>query len=363
MATQNAIPTIDVSALRSGGDAERRQVARQIDAACTEIGFFLVTGHGVPQQLIETTRQRAIDFFALAVDEKMQVQRPPAKISRGYNWLGDRSVAYSMGQVAPPDIQEAFAFGPEGIGDLMSKVDQTSAMMYAPNIWPARPPDFKQVMLSYYDAMQGLASHVLRAMAMALGIDESYFADKFDRQASVTRLIRYPAVQAPPLSGQLRAGVHSDYGAMTFVRGDDTPGGLQVKHRQGGWIDVHIPPDAFCCNIGDLLMRWSNDRWVSTLHRVAVPPPEAAPSDRISLVFFQYPNPDAVIRCFESCAGPGATEKYPPITVAEHYLGKLMKAGHSRLDADAKVALADAPPRAALPTQPPTQPPTHGANT
>jgi isopenicillin N synthase-like dioxygenase len=95
-------------------------------------------------------------------------------------------------------------------------------------------------------------------------------------------------------------------------------------------------------------MRWSNDRWVSTLHRVGVPPMDITPSDRISLVFFQYPNPDAVIRCFESCTG--AAEKYPPITVAEHYLGKLMKAGHSRLDADAKVAVSGTVPREAQPT-------------
>ena len=202
----------------------------------------------------------------------MKVQRPPAKISRGYNWLGDRSVAYSMGQVAPPDIQEAFAFGPETVGDLASRVDKTSAQMYAPNIWPERPADFKKIMVAYYDAMQGLASQVLRAMAIALDVDENYFADKFDRQASTMRIIRYPAVKQEPLPGQLRAGAHTDYGAMTFVRGDDVPGGLQVKPRNGDWIDVHIPRDGFCCNIGDLLMRWSNDRWVSTLHRVGVPP-------------------------------------------------------------------------------------------
>jgi isopenicillin N synthase-like dioxygenase len=338
MAAENAIPTIDVSPLRGGSDASKRDVARRIDAACVDTGFFIVAGHGIAQSLIETTRQRAIDFFALPVEEKMKVQRPPAKISRGYNWLGDRSVAYSMGEVAPPDIQEAFAFGPERTADLASRVDPTSAQMYAPNIWPERPHDFRETMLAYYAAMQGLASDVLRAMAMALDVDETYIAQKFDRQASVTRVIRYPAVTQKPLAGQLRAGQHTDYGAMTFVRGDDTTGGLQVKRRNGSWIDVHIPPDAFCCNIGDLLMRWSNDRWVSTLHRVAVPPPDAVPTDRISLVFFQYPNPDAVIRCFESCAG--AAEKYPPITVAEHYLGKLMKAGHSRLDADAKVALS-----------------------
>jgi len=174
-------------------------------------------------------------------------------------------------------------------------------------------------------------------------VRESYFTDKFDRQASVGRVIRYPAVTQPPLPGQLRAGMHTDYGTLTFVRGDDTPGGLQVRHRQGGWIDVHIPPDGFCCNIGDLMARWSNDRWVSTLHRVAVPPPDTLALDRISLVFFQNPNPDTVVRCFESCIGPGEAEKYPPVTVSEHYLGKLMKAGHSRLDAKVEDAFANHP--------------------
>jgi isopenicillin N synthase-like dioxygenase len=340
--TDNAIPSIDLSLLRSGSDSGKRDVARQIDAACTEIGFFTITGHGISEDLIATARQRAIDFFALPDEEKMKVQRPPAKISRGYNWVGDRSLSYSLGQAAPPDIQEAFAFGPDSVAALASRVDATSARMYAPNIWPERPADFKKVMLSYYDAMAELASHVLSAMATALGASEAYFADKFDRQASVARLIRYPAVTQPPLPDQLRAGTHTDYGIMTFVRGDDTPGGLQVKHRQGGWIDVHPPRNSFVCNIGDLMMRWSNDRWVSTLHRVAVPPPDAVPMDRISLVFFQNPNPDTVIRCFESCVGPDATEKYPPITVAEHYLGKLMKASHSRLDAKVADAMTDA---------------------
>lgn len=345
MAAIDAIPTIDLSPLQSGSESDKRRVARQIDDACTDIGFFMVAGHGVPQDLIATTRQRAIDFFALPDAEKMQVERPPAKISRGYNCIGDRSLAYSMGEVAPPDIQEAFAFGPEGSERLAALVNKTVAQMYAPNIWPERPHDFRAIMLSYHAAMSALASRVLRAMAIALGVEENYFADKFDRQASVGRIIRYPAVTRPPLPGQLRAGAHTDYGCITFVRGDDTPGGLQVRHRQGEWIDVHIPPDAFVCNIGDMMMRWSNDRWVSTFHRVAVPPPDAAPTDRISLVFFTNPNPDTVVRCFDSCVGAG--EKYPPITSGEYYLGKLMKAGHSRLDATAEDALAHSKAREA----------------
>jgi isopenicillin N synthase-like dioxygenase len=332
------IPTIDMTPLRSGDTAAKREVARQIDAACRDTGFFLVTGHGVPADLINRARQLAIDFFALPDAEKMKVQRPPSKISRGFNWVGDRSIAYSMGEVTPPDIQEAFGFGQDR-PDLAATVDPVSAQMYAPNIWPQQPSDFRETLVSYYDAMQGLAQSVLRAMATALGVDENYFVDKFDRQASNCRIIRYPAVTSPPLPGQLRAGTHTDYGIMTFVRGDDTPGGLQVKHRNGEWIDLHIPAGDFACNIGDLMMRWSNDRWVSTLHRVAVPPPGAKPQDRISLVFFTNPNADATIKCIEQCVEPGQTAKYPPVTVSEHYLGKLMRAGHSKVDAKAADAL------------------------
>ena len=187
--------------------------------------------------------------------------------------------------------------------------------------------------------MQDLATRVLRVMALALDVNENYFEGKFDRQASVCRIIRYPAMKDLPLPGQLRAGTHSDYGIMTFVHGDDTPGGLQVKHKSGEWIDLHIPAGDFACNIGDLMMRWSNDRWVSTLHRVAVPPPDALPQDRISLVFFTNPNPDATIKCIDQCVSPGDTPKYPPVTASEHYLGKLMRAGHGKVDAKAADAL------------------------
>ena len=237
MAPANTIPAIDLSPLRRGSEGDKREVSRAIDAALTEIGFFIVTGHGVSQDLIMVAREQAIDFFALPEEEKMKVQRPPAKISRGYNWVGDRSIAYSMGQTAPPDIQEAFAFGPESVPDIPSHLDGPGAKMYAPNIWPERPPEFKKVMLAYYRAMSDLARQVLGAMATALGVSEAYFSDKFDRQASVVRVIRYPAVTRPPLPGQLRAGTHTDYGSMTFVRGDDTAGraaGQTPAGRMGG---------------------------------------------------------------------------------------------------------------------------------
>lgn len=335
-----AIPTIDIGPFRRGEAGARARIAAEIDRACADIGFFTVVGHGVSEDLIAAVRALTAAFFALPAEEKMAVQRPPQKISRGYNWVGDRSLSYSLGVAAPPDIQEAFAFGPETVADDGYRGGDVAAAMRALNIWPARPADFRATMLAYYAAMSDLAAAVLDLMSTALAVPPGFFDDKFDRQASVVRLIRYPAVTAPPEPGQLRAGVHTDYGTLTFVRGDDLPGGLEVRERHGGWVEVHPAPGAFVCNIGDAMMRWTNDRWVSTLHRVAVPPPDAVPADRISLVFFQLPNHDAPIHCIESCLRPGEPARYPPVTFAEHYLGKVMKAAHARLDAGVTDAAA-----------------------
>jgi len=317
------IPLIDVS-------ASRAKVAREIDAACTSIGFFAVVGHGVPVELIERTRDAAVAFFALPDQEKLKVERPPEKISRGYFKIGDRAIAYSNGRATPPDIQEAFAFGPERGGTVGEGM---VAAMLAPNRWPDLP-GFRETMLEFRGEMSGLRRRVLEAVETALGLEDGYFAAKFDRETSVTRMIRYPALTEEPVEGQLRAGAHTDYGAITFVRGDDTPGGLQVRTLDGAWLDVHPPENAFVCNIGDLMARWTNDRYVSTLHRVAVPPDVGASVDRISLVSFQTPNVDAVI------SGLVGEKRYPDITCAEHYLGKLMKASHARLDAGVTDALA-----------------------
>ena len=244
----------------------------------------------------------------------------------------DRSLSYSLGIEAPPDLQEAFAFGPEEYsGDQWQKGDPRSAML-APNRWPERPEGFRETMIAYDLAIRALGERMLDIIAVALDVDRAYFADKFDHQSSVGRLIRYPAQQGRPLEGQLRAGAHTDYGTLTFLRGDPVPGGTEVRTRDGEWLEVQTPPAGFVCNIGDALARWTNDSWVSTLHRVGNPPAGADNVDRISLVYFHSPNHDALIKCIPACVeeqGP----KYPPITFADHYLGKVMKAAHARLNA------------------------------
>lgn len=331
------VPVIDIAPFFTGTAGDRRTVAAAVDAACREIGFFAIVGHGVDEALMARTRRTAAAFFALPVEEKLRVERPPQKVSRGYNRFMDRSLSYSLGIAAPPDLQEAFAFGPETGADSTPHGDSP---MLAPNRWPERPSGFRETMLGYDAAMRALGERMLDIVAEALAIDRAYFADKFDHQSSVARLIRYPAQKQPPTEGQLRAGAHTDYGTITFLRGDPVPGGTEVRTRRGDWIEVRTPPGGFVCNIGDALARWTNDRWVSTLHRVGNPPAAADSVDRISLVYFHSPNHDAPIECIPGCAGADGP-KYPPITFAEHYLGKVMKAAHARLDAEARDADAD----------------------
>ena len=341
--TKQPVPIIDIAPFFTGSDSTRQSIAAAIDLACRETGFFAIVGHSIDEGLMARTRQMAVDFFALPTEEKLRVERPPQKVSRGYNRFMDRSLSYSLGLEAPPDLQEAFAFGPEGVSaDDWQEGDPRSAML-APNRWPERPKAFRETMIEYDVAIRALGERMLDIIAMALNVDRSYFNDKFDHQSSVARLVRYPAQKDAPADGQLRAGIHTDYGTITFLRGDAVPGGTEVKTRGGEWITVETPPGGFVCNIGDALARWTNDRWVSTLHRVGNPPPAAQNVDRISLVYFHSPNHDALIECIAGCEGTEGP-KYEPITFADHYLGKVMKAAHARLNAkveDAEATAAD----------------------
>ena len=144
--------------------------------------------------------------------------------------------------------------------------------------------------------MERLVGDLMRVVALGLGIDEHFFDDKIDKHITAMRLNFYPEVKEPPKPGQLRGGEHTDYGLLTILNGENVPGGLQVQTRKGQWIDVETDPSNFVCNIGDLLMRWTNDRWVSNVHRVATPPGSAAGAKRLSIAFFHHPNYDAVDR-------------------------------------------------------------------
>ncbi len=324
------VPVIDIAAFRNA--SSKRAVAAAVNAACLEHGFFSVIGHGVAESLTAATRRASAHYFALPAVAKAE-SVPATRAPRGYSPPGTRSLAYTReGIDAPPDLQESYAIGPLDPGAPPADANPIVRGFFAPNIWPAVPAGVRDTTSAYFIAMSGLADTIMRIFATALGIREDFFVAKIDRHPSVLRLTYYPAQAEAPQPGQVRSGEHTDYGSLTILRGDDVPGGLQVQTRDGKWQDVHPVPGSFVCNIGDLMMRWTNEQWTSTPHRVVNPPREFAAMDRISLVFFHMPNHDATIECLEGCAAGGV--KYPPISCADYFAAKYLRSELQKKEVD-----------------------------
>ena len=322
----HAVPRIDFAPFLKGDARDRRAVARTIDAACTGTGFFAIAGHGVGEDAIAALRAEAVRFFALPAADKQAVARPDSRASRGWYRPEERALAYSLGIETPPDLQESFAMGPPEVPQMPYFTCARARMFFAPNRWPAAQPGLRAAMSAYFAAMEPLARALMHAFALARDLPEDFFEDKIDRHTSSLRLIRYPGAVAPG-AGQLRAGAHTDYGTLTILRGDNLPGGLEVKPRGGAWTEIVRPEGAFICNIGDAMARWTNDRWVSTLHRVGVPPGGAPSADRIAIAFFHNPNYDADIAGIPAA---GQVAKYPTQSFDSYYLDKLRRGSLGR---------------------------------
>jgi isopenicillin N synthase-like dioxygenase len=309
------IPVIDLSAARGGGLAARQAVGREIDSACREIGFFTITGHGVPVATMDELRSKAHAFFALPSHEKRNAIHPVAGRPRGYRAQGLEALARANAGTTLPDLKEFYHFGQERWPNEPYYTGPEGRNYFIPNLWPAQPKGFADAAAAYYAEMETLAALMMRLTALALDVDEHFFDDKIDKHITAMRLNFYPEQTSAPKPGQLRAGAHTDYGLFTILNGESVPGGLEVLARNGQWIGVETDPATFVINIGDLLMRWTNDRWLSNTHRVVNPPASVgAQAKRLSIAFFQQPNYDAVIECI----APSGNAKYPPVGSGEY---------------------------------------------
>lgn len=321
------VPLIDISPFLAGSPEGKQRVADQVGQACRDIGFLVISGHGVPEELIEATRTVAAEFFALPKSEKVRSKRPADDQVRGYSAVGNEALAASLGAETPPDLKESLSIGPTDVpADDPYYTNATAGPHFAPNVWPAQPAALREIWTRHFAAMETLATQMMRIFALALDLPERFFDDKVDRHISMFRVLNYPSQHEVPLEGQLRAGAHSDYGSMTILRQENRPGGLQTRNLAGGWVDVPAVPGTFVVNIGDLMAQWTNDLWVSTVHRVVNPPRDlAADSARMSLVFFHQPNYDAMVSCLDGCATPDRPAKYQPVSSGDHLLGKFVK--------------------------------------
>ena len=317
------VPTIDISGFLSGVPEGKARVVAQVRQACEEIGFFLISGHGVPDSLINDIRNVSNEFFDLPLEDKQKSQLDPSVVgASGFEMMGRTALARSLGNSTPPDYREGYKISVLDVNeDDPYYTSEEGRKYFPPNVWPAKPARFKSVYEQYYHAVDKLAANIMRIFALALDVEENFFADKMDKAVNRLNAILYLPQMEPPVEGQLRAGEHTDYGTLTILLAEDKPGGLQVRTRSGKWVDVRPPDGTFVINIGDLMMHWTNDRWISNLHRVANPPPEHAQVPRLSLVFFQKPNYDAEINCLDKSQAP----KYSPTTAGAHWYEKNAK--------------------------------------
>lgn len=310
------IPVIDIEPFLLGSAAGRADVPLQMREAAERIGFFAITGHGVPPATVDALYDSAHEFFDLPLDEKQRVAPPRPDYPRGYKAVGFEALAAGNTVAGepplPPDLKEYYHFGRALVPDDPYYTSDEGRRHFFANQWPARPAGFAAAADAYYAAMESLSGTLCRIAALALDLPEHFFEDKIDRHITAARINYYPRQDDPPAEGQLRAGAHTDYGMLTILSGESAPG-LQVRTRAGEWVDVSTDKYRFVCNIGDLLMRWTNDRWVSNTHRVLNPPREMArASSRMSIAFFHHPNYDAKIECIPGCAGD-APPRYAPV--------------------------------------------------
>jgi isopenicillin N synthase-like dioxygenase len=288
------IPVIDVAALVAGTSA-RDAVAAEIGRACRTQGFFYVTGHGVDAGVCDRLVAASRRFFALDPATKMQARMSlGGRAWRGYFPAGGELTS------GRPDWKEGLYLGSELANDHPLVVARTP--LHGRNVFPT-VPGLREAVLAYLEALTRLGHTLMEGIALSLGLEATYFADRFTADPLILfRLFNYPSRPAPAGQDvQWGVGEHSDYGLLTILWQDDV-GGLQVKTREG-WIEAPPVPRSFVCNIGDMLDRMTGGLYCSTPHRVAL---NTSGRDRLSMPFFFDPHFEARVRPIEGLAASAA---------------------------------------------------------
>ena len=320
------LPAIDIAPFLSGDPQGKQQVVAAVSAACRDIGFLIIAGHGLPAKDLFRAFDLTRAFFDLPQATKDRWHPTGPSKQRGYHAFESRGLANTLNAKVPLDLRETVFLGP--VDDFRPYyMDLPEAeLSYWPNTIPTEPAGVDDAIIRLYRGFERLSANLLRIFALALDMPEDHFANKIDRHFSILSCHHYPPLTQAPLPNQLRTGAHTDFGAMTILAMTQAKGGLEVHMTDGSWAGVQTATDELVVNLGDMMARWTNDRWVSTLHRVVNPPDlKDAMSRRQSIGYFMHPNYDAKIECFPTCPGENETPLYPVITAGEHIAMKIEK--------------------------------------
>lgn len=303
------IPVLDLSDLRAGRPGALARIAGELRQACEQVGFYYLTGHGVPRDLVDRVFDEARRFHAQPLDAKLELKAGSDNV--GYMpHRGSVSRASRIYHGDTPNRNEAFFLKRDLPPD---HPDVLAGRRFRPlNRWPADLPGFRETVLDYADRMEALALSLLPIYAQALELPETFFDEAFRDPQYTLRLTRYDCPSAFE-DDEFSLAPHTDSSFMTLLATTDVPG-LSIRLPSGDWIDAPALPDSFIVNTGDMGHRWTNERFLSTPHRVR----NLSGRERYAIPFFFDCTIDYPMECLPTCQGPDNPPRYPPTTYHDY---------------------------------------------
>lgn len=309
------IPSIDLGDFLSGDSSRKEKFVQELGRAYEEIGFVAVKGHLLSDETSSKLYQQVQQFFSLPVEKKVSFENPEIAGQRGYIGFGKE---HAKGR-SEGDLKEFWHFGQEVEGDDPIRNE------YPENIFVPEMPDFNEFGIKAYKQLEETGKHMLRAIALYLGLDEFYFDAKIKNGNSILRPIHYPPITNEPKSA-VRAAEHEDINLITLLMGASAEG-LEVLNKQGEWVAITALPEQLVVNVGDMLQRLTNNKLKSTTHRVVNPPREKWGTSRFSIPFFLHPRSEMRLDCLESCVTSSYQLHYEPISAGEYLNERLREIG------------------------------------
>ncbi len=311
----NRIPSVDLKDFLSN-DPERKQAfVNNIGKAYEDIGFVALKGHFLDDDLVDRLYGEIKNFFSLPVDSKRKYEIPGIGGQRGYVSFGKESAKGKK----EGDLKEFWHFG-QYVDD-----DPERAKEYPENVNVEELPAFNKVGKEAYRMLEETAKHVLRALALYVGLEETYFDNYIHNGNSILRPIHYPPIINEPKNA-VRAAAHGDINLITLLMGAQGRG-LQVQRHDGEWIDAIAEPDELMINVGDMLSRHTNNKLKSTIHRVINPPRELWGTSRYSIPFFMHPISEMKLDVLDSCVDADNPRKFDDITAGDFLNERLIELG------------------------------------
>ncbi|KAL6811487.1 hypothetical protein J3E69DRAFT_371785 [Trichoderma sp. SZMC 28015] len=313
MPSTKSAPVIDFADFLSGDKQRMQHVADQIRDACLTQGFFQIVGHDIPAQLQKDIFKASKTFFALPLEEKMKLDKSLNKYNRGYEVMHGQMIEANT----KPDLKEGYYVS----RDLPMDHPQVKAEKFAhgPNVWPeSLGESFRETCMDYLNRIVKLTEEVMRAMAMSLGYDADYFKEFCTDPMCFYKLLHYPPQPTTAHALQRGIGAHRDFGVITLLLQGDVPGLECWDEEAKDWYAIPPVEGAYVVNMGNLFEQWTNDKYISNVHRVI----NRSGEERYSIPFNYNGNPDFVIKCIESCRVKPEEEKYAPVSVEDYVVQK-----------------------------------------